>query len=145
MISEIAQAAIGFNSDRGDVISVQNLAFDHPQADDLEPVTFFDRIRKGLTDYSTAIRYSALLTLFILIYMLVIRPVQKRVLATPLPALANTKARPLAEPEENPSLEATASLAQRSVVLKKQLADFVRNDPESSTTAVRAWLREEAP
>jgi hypothetical protein len=30
-------------------------------------------------------------------------------------------------------------------MLKKQLAEFVRAEPESSTTAVRAWLREEAP
>jgi hypothetical protein len=30
------------------------------------------------------------------------------------------------------------------MVIKKELAEFVKAEPESSTTAVRAWLREEA-
>jgi len=46
--------------------------------------------------------------------------------------------------EEEPMLEPASSLARRSVVLKKQLAEFVQAEPESSTIAVRAWLREEA-
>ncbi len=52
VISEIAQAAIGFNVARGDVISVQNLSFDRPVAADIPPVTFADKARKGLNDYS---------------------------------------------------------------------------------------------
>jgi flagellar M-ring protein FliF len=144
MIGEIAQAAIGFNSDRGDVISVQNLTFDRPPVDVLEPVSFLDRARKGLNDYSSIIRYMALLALFILVYLLMIRPIQKRVLATPIPALATTPHLPPIEPENATMIESQASLAQRSTVLKKQLAEFVQAEPESSTTAVRAWLREEA-
>jgi len=47
-ISELAQAAIGFNSARGDVISVQNLAFERPVVADLPPITFAEkRPRKG--------------------------------------------------------------------------------------------------
>jgi flagellar M-ring protein FliF len=144
MITELAQAAIGFSSDRGDVISVQNLAFDRPEADTPEPATLLDRTRKGMNDLSSAIRYGALLALFILVYLLMIRPIQKRVLATQVPALAASNTKPLAKPEEEGMLESPASLAQRSVLLKKQLAEFVRAEPESSTTAVRAWLREEA-
>ena len=30
LIGELAQAAIGFDSSRGDVVSIQNLSFDHP-------------------------------------------------------------------------------------------------------------------
>jgi hypothetical protein len=41
-------------------------------------------------------------------------------------------------------LEPSSALAQRSLVLKKQLAELVKAEPESSTIAVRAWLREEA-
>jgi flagellar M-ring protein FliF len=144
MIGDLAQAAIGFNTARGDVISVQNLTFDRPEADDLEPVTVVDRVRKGLNDYSSVIRYSALLALFILIYLLMIRPLKKRVLATQVPALATTTAPSLPGPEEGTGADAVTNLAQRSATLKKQLTDFVRAEPDSSTTAVRAWLREEA-
>jgi len=144
MISEVAQAAIGFNSARGDVISVQNLTFDRPQADELAPESFIDHARKNISDYSTAIRYGAMLALFMLVYLLMIRPIQKRVLATPLPALGGSKTLPLAEPQNAAMHEAADSVTERSVLLKKQLAEFVRAEPESSTTAVRAWLREDA-
>jgi flagellar M-ring protein FliF len=144
LISDIAQAAIGFNSARGDVISVQNLAFAHAVPEDLPPVTFIEKARKGLNDYSSVVRYAGLITLFLLVYMLAIRPIQKRALAPPNPLLAASRA-PVPALGEAPAMtESANSLTQRSQVLKKQLADFVRAEPEGSTTAVRAWLQEEA-
>ncbi len=142
MINELAQAAIGFNTDRGDVISVQNLSFDRPDTDDLPPASLLDRLRKGLSDYSSVVRYTALLGLFVLVYFLMIRPIQKKVLVTPLPLPVKPGILPHAETEEG-MLESSAAIAQRSASLKSQLAEFVRKEPESSTTAVRAWLREE--
>ncbi len=137
MINELAQAAIGFNTDRGDVISVQNLSFDRPDTDDLPPASLLDRLRKGLSDYSSVVRYTALLGLFVLVYFLMIRPIQKKVLVTPLPLPVKPGILPHAETEEG-MLESSAAIAQRSASLKSQL-----KEPESSTTAVRAWLREE--
>ena len=144
-ISELAQAAIGFNSTRGDVISVQNLTFDRAEAEDLPPTTLLDQARKGLSDYSSEVRYAALLALFLLVYQLMIRPIQKRVLATPNPLQAQIRAPVHTEPEAAAMLESSSSLVQRNLLLKKQLAEFVKSEPESSTTAVRAWLREETP
>jgi hypothetical protein len=64
-------------------------------------------------------------------------------MSTPLPALNKTNVPLPLAPENLPITESAANIAQRSAVLKKQLADFVMAEPESSTTAVRAWLREE--
>jgi flagellar M-ring protein FliF len=144
-ISELAQAAIGFNSARGDVISVQNLSFDHPVAAEIPPITFVDKARKGINDYSSIIRYAGLLVLFLLVYLLMLRPIQKRALAAPNPLLAASRTPVPGEGEPLAIGEAAASLALRSQVLRKQLAEFVKAEPESSTNAVRAWLREEAP
>jgi flagellar M-ring protein FliF len=143
MIGDLAQAAIGFDSARGDAISVQNLTFDRPEPDDLEPASLLDRLQKGLNDFASVIRYSALLVLFILVYLLMVRPLQKRVLATQIPLLTAAKVHSLPGSEGGAGHEPEASLAQRSATLKKQLTDFVRAEPDSSTTAVRAWLREE--
>jgi flagellar M-ring protein FliF len=144
-ISELAQAAIGFNSARGDVISVQNLSFDHPAAEEIPPVTFVDKARKGMNDYSSIIRYAGLLVLFLLVYMLMLRPIQQRALAAPNPQLAASRALVAGDAEAVAVGETAANLALRSQVLRKQLAEFVKAEPESSTNAVRAWLREEAP
>jgi len=145
LIGELAQAAIGFNSVRGDVVSVQNLSFDRPATDEPGPATLVDQARKGLTDYSFILRYAVLIGLFVLVYILTIRPIQKRILSIPNSLLTSSRA-PVqtAAQEEEPTLEPASNLARRSLVLKKQLAEFVQAEPESSTIAVRAWLREES-
>lgn len=145
MIQQLAQAAIGFNSARGDVISVENLSFDHPEDTDSAPPGLAERARRGLDAFSTYIRYAVLLCLFVLVYLLMIRPLQKRVLSAPLPAQLPPQPSPAQmESDSIPSLSDAADLAQRSLALKKELAAFVRSEPESSTGALRTWLREEA-
>ena len=76
-ISDLAQAAIGFNSARGDVISVQNLSFDRPVAADIPPITFVDKARKGINEYSVIFRYAGMAVLFLMVYMLMLRPIQR--------------------------------------------------------------------
>ncbi len=146
-ISELAQAAIGFNAARGDVISVQNLAFERPVVADLPPITFAEKARKGINDYASVIRYAGMMVLFLLVYMLMLRPIQKRALAA-VPQnqlLATSRASAATEADAAAIGESAANLALRSQALRKQLADFVKAEPESSTNAVRAWLREESP
>jgi flagellar M-ring protein FliF len=147
LIGDLAQASIGFNSARGDVVSIQNLSFDRPVEAEAGPVNLVDRARKDLNDYSFLVRYAVLLGLFFLVYLLTIRPIQKRILSIPNSLLASHRA-PVqavvaASAEEEQALEPASSIAKRSVLLKKQLAEFVKAEPESSTIAVRAWLREE--
>jgi flagellar M-ring protein FliF len=144
-ISEIAQAAIGFNSARGDVISVENLSFDHPVAADIPPLTLADKARKGINDYSSVIRYAGMMVLFLMVYMLMLRPIQKRALAAPPPVPLLAAVPISTDPNNEEVIQHAATLAARSQVLRKQLAEFVKAEPESSTNAVRAWLREEAP
>ena len=144
LITELAQAAIGFHSVRGDVISVQNLTFDHAQAIDPGPASWVDRMRKGANDYAAMIRYVALFGLFSLVYVLMIRPIQKRALALPAPDLTADLVPATLALEGDAATDAAAVLAQRSLALKKQLTEFVQNEPESSAVAVRAWLNEGA-
>jgi flagellar M-ring protein FliF len=145
-ISELAQAAIGFNGARGDVISVQNLAFERPVVADLPPITFAEKARKGINDYAAVIRYAGMMALFLLVYVLMLRPIQKRALAAAPQnqLLATARASAATEADAAAIGETAANLALRSQTLRRQLAEFVKAEPESSTNAVRAWLREEA-
>jgi flagellar M-ring protein FliF len=143
LIEELAQAAIGFNSDRGDVISVQNLTFDRPVPMDDQPPTFTEQARKSLHDYSSAVRYASLLLLFVMVYLLMIRPIQKRAFAAPKLSEPVKELPVHVEPGLPAPPDSKELLVKRSQVLKEQLAELVKADPESSTTVVRAWLREE--
>jgi flagellar M-ring protein FliF len=143
LISNLAQAAIGFNSARGDVISVQNISFVRTPVDVAPPPTLVDAARANLNNYASLLRYGALFVLCGLVYLLMIRPLQKRALAAPDPLWLATHSgsRELTEDALNDN---TSLLAQRTLQLKKQLSEFVQADPETSTVAVRSWLREEA-
>ena len=143
LIAELAQAAIGFDTARGDVVSVQNLSFDRPEVAEVPPLAFADRAQKRLNEFSTVVRYAVLLILFLLVYLLMIRPIQKRAFAAPkaLPQAAHV---PVVEHQTDALPDNSSILAQRSLLLKQQLVEFVKAEPENSTTAVRAWLQEEA-
>ena len=56
-IEELAQAAIGFDAARGDVISVQDMSFAHDLAAqaDLPAATMVDKVRRGVSDYASPI------------------------------------------------------------------------------------------
>lgn len=137
LITDLAQAAIGYDAARGDVVSVQNLGFAKPAEIDLTPPTFVEKTRKGLNDYASIVRYGMLLGMFLLVYALMIRPIQKRVLT-----VQEAPALPTPAEAEQAFPETAETLALRSLTLKKQLTDFVKNEPETSATAVRAWLRD---
>ena len=144
-LQDLAAAAIGLDTARGDVLTVEDMSFDQPAAADLLPPSFGDKMRKGLNDYAVAIRYGSLLALFLLGYLLMVRPVQQRALSAakelkspqPQPLLADV------EPMQLPPL-APGEEALRSGALKEQLVQLVKTKPDSSTKAVQAWLRGDA-
>jgi flagellar M-ring protein FliF len=134
----LASTAIGIDATRGDVINVENLSFDRPDDSDVPVPTILDKARKGVEDYSSLVRYGMLLALFALAYVLMIRPVQKRVLGTgiqtPPEALLADGGKPL-------SLAAPAPEVMRTLHLKERLIEQVKAEPATSARVVQAWLR----
>lgn len=146
MIRELAQAAIGFDAKRGDIISVQNMSFDANSAEpDLPAPTWNTRVQKTVSDYSSVLRPVSLLILFMLAYLFVLRPVQKHAL-TPV-ALAAGRQTPLMVGGDVQSLTAgsteTSDDTARAVQLKEQTIELIKLKPMDSARAVRAWMREE--
>ena len=146
-IEQVAQAAIGVDNQRGDIVTVQEMAFDRGDAMEIAPPSVMDRARKGLSDFSSEVRYAMLLVMFAMAYFLMIRPMQKQILAVGVPAalagagaaatgeLPQSHHESLPEPQED-----TPSVA----TLKDQLLKRVKAEPTSSARAVQTWLREEA-
>jgi flagellar M-ring protein FliF len=142
-IRNLAETVIGYDAKRGDAISVENISFNSETADlDMPAPTLLQQTQKAVTDYSSAIRPLLLLGLFILAYILVFRPVQKRVLsaATALPALPG---RFMADDAEALPVVTAEMHTLRAAQLKKQALETVRQNPLQTTRAVQGWLREE--
>jgi flagellar M-ring protein FliF len=148
-IRELAEAAIGFDAKRGDTISVQNMSFDPSSPDaDLAPVTWTTQVQKTVSDYSSLLRPMSLLLLFMLAYVLVLRPVQKHALSSNQLAAPGVPGQPAAlTAAQVQSLAAgsaeTGTDVNRAAQLKEQTFDLVRKKPVDTARAMQAWMREE--
>ena len=158
-LEDLVRAAIGFNSQRGDELSLQNVSFQAPPAEVLSAPTAVQRTLRILAPWMGLVRYAGLGILFLLIYMLVLRPVKNQVLAA-LRALpersqqaallaaggnaAGKKATTIADLEGELQLELseTNSEVMRAVVLKRHLVDKVKKEPENATRLIQSWVRQ---
>ncbi len=147
-LQDLAQAVLGIDPQRGDVISVQSMTFDDGRAPEIPP-NMLTKFRQGAFEYASVVRYGAMALLFAIVYALMFRPAQKQIAVT-MRELAASKAQgepTLASPLE--SLEPTgvtsgaASGELTSPVLKRQLAELVQAEPVAMTRTVQAWLRED--
>jgi len=142
-IQLLAQNAIGVDTARGDVVTVQNLSFASSPPNEVAAPSALEKARKGLADYSTLVRYAMLTILFVMAYMLMVRPLQKKVLAQEVP---------LPQPELPGAADASLALPAVTVpaailsarALKEQLGTQVAAEPAKSARLLQAWLREEA-
>src|SRR6185312_12674795 len=81
-IEALAAATIGFDEKRGDTLAVQNLSFQQSPQQTPVPPSKVERIRVVVNDWSSLIRYAVIFVLFILTYVLLLRPIKKQALST---------------------------------------------------------------
>lgn len=142
-IRDLAQAAIGYDANRGDVISVQDMSFNGDAADiDVPAPNWAMQVQKTIVDYSTIIRPISLLVLFLLAYLFMLRPIQKHVLSSN--ALASGMQPALATTNQH-SLPLGSGEADnlRASQLKEKALELVRQKPVDTARALRAWMRED--
>jgi len=144
-IQALAEAAIGFDSKRGDTISVQNLSFDADATENDLPVpNLASEVQKTVSDYSSLLRPLSLLGLFLLAYFLVIRPVQKHALRQselpaglqPALAAANVQGLP------SDSMDGI-DVGRRAAQLKLQMSELAKQNPVDTAHAMQSWMHEE--
>jgi flagellar M-ring protein FliF len=163
-IEDAAKAAIGFDAGRGDVLSVQNISFLSAPWEKPVPTPAIERVRVVAEKWIWLVRYAILLLLFLLIYMLILRPVKNQLLhafqqaaevvasqhklSTAVAAESGGQILPGASSQEfteadlERELGQTTSEVQRVVHLKKHLTDKVKRDPGSASQLIRHWIHE---
>ena len=147
-IEDLAKAAIGLDVSRGDSLTIENLSFEQVPVDMPARPTTAERIRVTLNDWSSTVRYGALILLFLLAYALLLRPMKKQLLATfrELPArLAEQKGEVagVSSPELAGGQDMSGlSQEQRAALMKKQLVEKVKSEPAATGKLIQAWLNE---
>src|SRR5215510_10974308 len=157
---DLVAAAIGFNPDRGDQLTVENISF-KGETELVEKPGF---IEKQGPRSMTLLRYLIIPVVFIILYLLFLRPVQKSVFAnwattapaarsSPLfPANAQT---PMTVKQFEAQLSGTAPLGNadgdsmtlpcpsKIDMLRKRVVEHAQSDPEAVARLVRTWLADE--
>jgi flagellar M-ring protein FliF len=147
-ISQLASAALGLDTQRGDLLSIENLSFQQAPVEALAPVTKIEHWRHLIEPWVGSLRYVAIVLLFLIVYFLILRPVKKQILSTfrEIPQhLAKGSAKLAAHEEKLPVLEPELSDSEegrRANALKKQLTEKVKQEPAAATRLVQGWIRE---
>ncbi len=149
-IEQLARAAIGVDAQRGDVLAVENLSFQELPLETPVPPGKFERWRGLVEPWSWILRYVALAALFLVVYMLILRPVKKLAMTAfrelpgrvaqrnaLKPAPAGGALSPI-EQAGQPQGE-----GQRASQLKKMLTDKVKAEPAAASRLVESWVRED--
>ena len=158
-LEELVRAALGFNAQRGDELSIQNISFQVPPVEIPRAPSPVQRTLRIIEPWIGLLRYAGLGALFLVIYLLVLRPVTNQVLATlkALPARSEQAALPSAdgrkassrpmsiaelEDELQKDLSDTNSEVMRAVVLKRHLVNKVKREPEGASRLIQTWVRQ---
>ena len=144
-IEQLAQAAIGVDPQRGDVLAVENLSFQEapPEATPAPPGKI-EQVRQLIVPWRWTLRYVGLAALFLVVYWLVLRPVRKQALTAfrELPGRVGAK---LASASAGGTvsgaiIEEGGTPASN---LKRLLTEKVKAEPETASRLVQAWVQGE--
>jgi flagellar M-ring protein FliF len=152
-IHDVVAAAVGFDMERGDQLTVENIAFEEQVVDEPAPQPWY---RRSTPEVLETGRIVAVLLIGLLVVFGVIRPTVRRalgpVIIEPPPALAAAPDEPRTVADVEGALdsyiedegEIPAGGVRRLPALTRQMAKLAKQEPENAARLVRTWLTEEA-
>ena len=157
---DLVAAAIGFNPDRGDQLTVENISF-QGETELIEKPGFIEKQGPMIMMF---LRYLIIPVVFIILYLLFLRPVQKSVLANwpttapaprSLPLLPANLQTPMtvkqfeaqlsgASPHGNADGDSmTLPSPSKMDMIRKRVVEHAQSDPEAVARLVRTWIADE--
>jgi len=146
----LVASSVGFNMERGDRVTVENIAFDEPLAEEVEAPGVFVRYQPQIEESA---RVVGLVMVVVLAFLFVVKPLMARVSAGAgsggggmAVAVAGNRPRTVAELEGEieAQLDAAETKGDRKLpVLTKRVADGALKEPEHVAKVLRSWMKEE--
>ena len=136
-IESIASAALGIDAKRGDTIVLESIPFQAPVQEPVSKTTIVQKVTRIAHDWTGALRVAGILALFLVVYMLVLRPVKKQVMAT-VRQLAAQKTEGAKDTAQH---QLAADDAGGKTSIRKELSDRVKAEPEVASRLLQSWIR----
>jgi len=144
-LTALSQAAVGFDASRGDVLTVQDLAFagNRPEP----PAAMPDRVLSAAQGSPILIKYAALFAGLVLVLFFAVRPAVRH-LGTALTSLRGPEmstGRHLAAPAQAAALNPAAPPEadperQRAQEVFEQVKNHVKLEPTQSSRLLQSWI-----
>ena len=149
-LQKVVVASLGIDTQRGDMVTVENIAFEAPVSEPVARPSLWQRV----SDQSSgAVRGVAVLLMVGMVLLLFVRPVIGRLLA--VPAIEHHHHATVGMPQQLPrtieeiegEIEAQLDAMpndgdRRQPVLTRRVATLANKEPESAAKLVRGWLTE---
>lgn len=149
-IEQLAQAAIGVDPQRGDVLAVENLSFQQTPVETISPPSKTEHLRRLVEPWTWMLRYAGLAALFFVVYWMILRPLKKQALTAfrELPGRATVRLAPQAAGVAGtvqlaPGASTLESGGNRATQLKRVLSEKIKAEPESASRLVQSWVQQE--
>jgi flagellar M-ring protein FliF len=144
-LTALAQAAVGFDTSRGDLLTVEDLPFDanHGQM----PPTTLSQSLAAVEGSPVLVKYGAILCGILVIVAFGVRPAVRRIAASPAPAgkgppkeLAASTAQASLKQPEPPEVDPER---QRTQEIFEQVTDHLKREPSHSSRLLQSWIHQD--
>jgi flagellar M-ring protein FliF len=144
-LTTLAQAAVGFDTTRGDMVTVEDLAFEENRTQ--QPVSMAGQVLAKVENSPVLVKYVALLFGLLVVLTLGVRPALRHArTATKEVAKATTKELPVApqaaalNPPEPPTPDPERI---RSQEIFEQVTEHLKREPSQSSRLLQSWIHSE--
>jgi flagellar M-ring protein FliF len=142
-LTTLAQAAVGYDTTRGDMLTVEDLAFDGNRAEP-PPPSSLGRVLAVTENSPLLVKYAALLLGMLVVMAFGVRPALRHVVSAPAKA-AGSAARELGapakaaalNPPEPPPIDAERIRAQD---ILEQVTGHLKREPAQSSRLLQSWI-----
>jgi flagellar M-ring protein FliF len=148
-LTALAQAAVGFDASRGDVVTVQDMAFDENRAQ--QPVSSARQILETAENSPVLVKYIALLIAIAVILAFGVRPALKKAHVVPVTRQLGPgkgAARAFGESAEQDQLKPPEPVEpdpqkMQAQKIFDQVAEHLKREPAQSSRLLQSWIHTE--
>jgi flagellar M-ring protein FliF len=142
-LTALAQAAVGFDAQRGDVLTVQDLTFDANRPE--PPAAIPERMLDAAEKSPMLVKYGALLIGLMLVVALAVRPAIRHAGAalavrTPAPVVGRELHAAPAVSLNVPEPQPVDPERQRSQEIFEQVTEHLKREPTQSSRLLQSWI-----
>jgi flagellar M-ring protein FliF len=151
-LTALAEASVGFDSTRGDLLTVQDLSFEGNRS---QPLTLWDQILAQAQQSPVVVKYAALVLGLLIVVAFGVRPAVKRTKSAPPPKEKRPKElkgekKPEGKqlpPQPEPSIPAEVvpePERTRSQEIFDQVSEQLKRNPAQSSRLLQSWIHSDS-